>query len=61
MDCDADLLIVFHNSRQWVPELLDSLRQISIPVTAYFLDNASTDNTADVLAEAVSAADERRL
>jgi GT2 family glycosyltransferase len=55
VDCDADLLIVFHNSRQWVPELLDSLRQISIPVTAYFLDNASTDNTADLLAEAVQS------
>jgi GT2 family glycosyltransferase len=53
VDCDVDLLIVFHNSRQWLPELLDSLRQISIPVTAYFLDNASTDNTADLLAEAV--------
>lgn len=51
MYSDADLLIVFHNSRQWIPELLASLRQISIPVTAYFLDNASTDGTADLLAQ----------
>jgi GT2 family glycosyltransferase len=48
---DVDLLIVLHNSRKWIPELLASLHQISIPIRAYFLDNASTDGTADLLAE----------
>lgn len=53
MECAVDLLIVFHNSRRWIPELLASLRQISIPLTAYFLDNASTDGTSELLAEQV--------
>jgi GT2 family glycosyltransferase len=50
---EVDLLIVFYNSRQWIPGLLASLRQVSTPITAYFLDNASTDGTADLLAEEV--------
>jgi len=50
---DVDLLIVFHNSRRWIPDLLTTLRQISIPITAYFLDNASTDGTPDLLATEV--------
>jgi GT2 family glycosyltransferase len=53
VNCEVDLLIVLHNSRQWVPDLMASLRQISIPVTAYFLDNASTDGTADLLADEI--------
>jgi GT2 family glycosyltransferase len=32
-----------------------TLRQISIPVTAYFLDNASTDGTPDLLATEVES------
>jgi GT2 family glycosyltransferase len=55
VDCDVDLLIVFHNSRKWIPDLLSSLRQITIPIRAYFLDNASTDGTADLLAEGVQS------
>ena len=48
---EVDLLIVFHNSRQWIPGLFAGLRQVSIPITAYFLDNASTDGTPDLLAD----------
>lgn len=51
----VDLLIVFHNSRRWVPELLATLREISVPVTAYFLDNASSDGTPDLLASATES------
>jgi GT2 family glycosyltransferase len=50
---EVDLLIVFHNSSRWIPELLQSLRRISIPFRAYFLDNASTDNTTDLLSAAI--------
>jgi GT2 family glycosyltransferase len=52
---DVDLLIVFHNSRRWIPELMATLRQISIPIRAYFLDNASTDGTPDLLASEVQS------
>ena len=52
---DVDLLIVFHNSRRWIPDLLVSLRQISVPITAYFLDNASTDGTPGLLADEVQS------
>jgi GT2 family glycosyltransferase len=52
---EIDLLIVFHDSRQWIPGLLASLRQVSIPITAYFLDNASTDGTPDLLADEVQS------
>lgn len=55
MSSAVDLLIVFHNSRQWVPDLIASLRQISVPITAYFLDNASTDGTADLLADEIQS------
>lgn len=53
MTGEVDLLILSHNSRHWIPDLLASLKQISIPVTAYFLDNGSADGTADLLADAV--------
>jgi len=52
---DVDLLIVFHNSRRWIPDLLVTLRQISVPITAYFLDNASTDGTPELLADEVQS------
>jgi len=52
---DVDLLIVFHNSRRWIPDLLVTLRQISVPITAYFLDNASTDGTPGLLADEVQS------
>ena len=55
MTAEVDLLIVFHNSRQWIPDLMASLRQLSLPIRAYFLDNASKDGTADLLAEEVQS------
>lgn len=48
----VDLLVVFHNSRRWIPGLLESLRHISVPVTAYFIDNGSSDETPSLLAAA---------
>jgi len=48
-----DLLIVFHNSRRWIPGLLESLCDISIPFRAYFIDNASSDGTPDLLMAAI--------
>ena len=53
MTPSVDLLVVFHNGRERVPALLDSLKRISIPLTAYFLDNDSRDGTPDLLAELV--------
>jgi GT2 family glycosyltransferase len=50
----VDLLIIVHNSRQLIPSLIESLRTISIPVTAFFLDNDSHDGTADVLVQALA-------
>jgi GT2 family glycosyltransferase len=50
--CEVDLLIVFHNSRRWIPGLLESLRRNTIPVRAYFIDNASSDGTPELLAAA---------
>jgi GT2 family glycosyltransferase len=47
----VDLFVLFHNSRQHIPALLDSLKSLSIPLTAYFLDNDSRDGTADYVAE----------
>ena len=53
MTSSVDVLIVFYNSAKFIGPLLDSLRGISIPFTAYFLDNGSTDDTAERLASAV--------
>ena len=50
----VDLLVVLHNSRSLIPSLIQSLRSISIPVTAYFLDNGSHDGTADAIAESLN-------
>ncbi len=50
MASNVDVLIVFYNSSKFIGPLLDSLRAVSIPITAYFLDNASRDGTADKLA-----------
>ncbi len=49
-----DVLIVLYNSARFVQPLLDSLRNLPIPVTIYVLDNASTDGTAEKLAGALS-------
>jgi GT2 family glycosyltransferase len=46
---EVDVLIVLHNSRHWIPDLLAGLRDVTIPIDAYFLDNASSDGTADAL------------
>jgi GT2 family glycosyltransferase len=50
---DVDILIVLYNNEQFLGPLLASLRRISIPVTLYFLDNASADNTVAMLTEAL--------
>jgi len=47
---EVDVLVVLHNSRQWIPNLLLSLRDITVPFRVLFLDNASMDGTADSLA-----------
>ena len=53
MTSKVDVLVVLHNSADFLRPLLDSLRRVSIPVTAYFLDNASQDNTAEKLASEI--------
>jgi len=50
---NVDVLIVFYNSSNFIGPLLHSLRAVSIPITAYFLDNASRDGTADKLAREI--------
>jgi len=50
---NIDVLVVLHNSAHLLGPLLNGLRRISIPVTAYFLDNASHDNTAEKLASEI--------
>ncbi len=49
-----DLSIVTHNSSKWVPPFLESLLELDYPaskLSIYFVDNASTDNTVDLLKE----------
>ena len=53
MTPQIDVLVILHNSRTLIPGLLHSLRRISIPVNVYFLDNNSTDGSADILAESL--------
>ena len=53
MTPEIDVLIVLYNSAKFLPPLLASLRRITLPVTFYFLDNASTDGTAESLAAAL--------
>jgi GT2 family glycosyltransferase len=48
-----DVLVVFYNSANFVESLLASLKRLTIPVTAYFLDNGSTDDTAAKVASAI--------
>ena len=54
MASNVDVLIVFYNSSKFIGPLLQSLRAISIPVTAYFLDNGSRDGTAEKLAREIT-------
>ena len=49
----VDILVVLYNSSRFLDPLLDSLRRISIPFTAYFLDNNSSDDTVSRLASAL--------
>lgn len=49
----VDVLVILHNSRALIPGFLESLCRISIPITVYFLDNNSTDGSADLVAEAL--------
>lgn len=51
----VDVLVLVHNSRSWIPAFVRSLHHISIPVTIYFLDNNSSDGSADLLAESASS------
>ena len=53
MTPEIDVLIVLYNSAKFLRPLLASLRRITLPVTFYFLDNASTDGTAESLAAAL--------
>jgi GT2 family glycosyltransferase len=48
-----DVIIVLHNSKSLIPSLMGSLESIAVPITAYFLDNASSDGTPEILAEAI--------
>ena len=50
----VDLLVVMYNCKHLIPLFVSSLRNISIPVTVYFLDNGSQDGTADAVAHAIS-------
>jgi GT2 family glycosyltransferase len=49
----VDLLVVLHNNRDQLGSLFTGLRRITIPLTAYFLDNNSRDGTADAVVEAI--------
>jgi GT2 family glycosyltransferase len=49
----VDLLVVLHNSKHTLPALFKSLRTISVPVMAYFLDNNSADGTPEFAVEAL--------
>lgn len=53
MTSRIDLLVIVHNSKPLIPSLIGSLSSITIPVTAYFLDNNSGDGSADLLAAAI--------
>lgn len=54
MTPDLDVLVVLYNSAKFLEPLLNSLRRVTIPITLYFLDNASTDGTADKLSAALT-------
>jgi len=46
-----DVLIVLHNSKRFLPALVSGLRNITIPVRIYLLDNNSSDGTGDAIAQ----------
>jgi len=47
---EVDVLIVLYNSSRFIEPLLASLRRVTIPITVYFLDNRSADDTVEKLA-----------
>jgi GT2 family glycosyltransferase len=49
----VDLLVVFHNNAALVPRLFASLGTLRVPLTAYFLDNASGDGTAEAVVKSI--------
>ncbi len=49
----VDVLIVLFNAAKFAGPLLDSLRTVAIPFTVYFLDNASSDGTAGIVASEI--------
>jgi GT2 family glycosyltransferase len=51
---DVDVLVVLYNSASFIQALLDSLRRITIPITLYFLDNASSDDTVEKIAASLA-------
>jgi GT2 family glycosyltransferase len=52
---EIDVLIVLYNSEKFIEPLLNSLRRVTIPITLYFLDNASSDKTVEKVAAALPA------
>jgi len=48
-----DILVLLHNSRALIPGLLKSLHRITIPIRVFFLDNNSSDGSAEVLSAAI--------
>jgi GT2 family glycosyltransferase len=50
---EIDVLIILYNSVRFLQPLLNRLTRVTIPVTIYFLDNASTDESAANLAAAL--------
>ncbi len=50
----VDVLVVLYNSSRFLGPFLQSLRTITFPVTIYFLDNGSGDETPQILEGAIS-------
>jgi GT2 family glycosyltransferase len=50
---EIDVLVVLHNSTRFIQPLLNSLLRTTVPVTLYFLDNASRDDTVPTLTAAL--------
>ena len=53
MTPEIDVLVVLYNSANFIQRLLDSIDRVRIPLSVYFLDNASTDGTPELLASAL--------
>ena len=55
MTPEIDILIVLYNSARFIQPLIDSLKRVTVPANIYFLDNASSDETAGKLAVALES------